>query len=462
MDRINHTSKFRTARRRIRTALLLTVLTGSLCFSGCGPAENADPKTDPPVDVDPIVSEDSIMTMAIFSDVHIGKKNTRPEEKFTHALKQLSKLAPKLDAVAFGGDITDRGTDEEYREFMKILNAHTGEELTKIYCMGNHEYFRDGIVRYGGESKSFLEECQNAYKENICKDLDTDTVVNGVHVISVSARNSAADYAACEEFLISRVEAAAAENPDMPIIIIAHEGAGSFFEGGCGGYTSKTVQTLKKYPQIIFFSGHTHFALQDPRLIQQDAYTNVQTSTVGADFWNYSFEAEDQPKDAASASQGLFLKVMKDGTVELIRYDYTNNQTIGQVWKVDSKNFTYDSSQRKKLAERPVFAADAVLEISDAEGDHAVLKFPAAAVNDMVSDGIIYTYKIRITDKATGKIAFHTSMMSDYYMGAAAKDAYTFSISGLTPGTEYTATVTAASVFDKRSEPLKLDFVMPE
>ena len=53
-------------------------------------------------------------------------------------------------------------------------------------------------------------------------------------------------------------------------------------------------------------------------------------------------------------------------------------------------------------------------------------------------------------------------MMSDYYMGAAAKDAYTFSISGLTPGTEYTATVTAASVFDKRSEPLKLDFVMPE
>ena len=328
--------------------------------------------------------------------------------------------------------------------------------------MGNHEYFRDGIVRYGGESKAFLEECQKAYQKIVCKDLDTDTVINGVHVISISARSSAADYSASEEFLISHVEAAAAENPNLPIIILSHEGAGSFFEGGCGGYTAKTLKCLQQYPQIIFFSGHTHFALQDVRMIQQQYYTTMQTSTLGADFWNYSFEAEDQPENADAASQGLFLQVKKDGTAEIIRYDYTNNQQIGETYKIDPKNFIYDNEQRKKLAERPAFAAGAVLELLQTENHKAILKFPAATVQDDVSGGIIYSYKIRITNTETGKIASHISMMSDYYMGAAAKNEYTYTITKLVPGKQYTASVTAVSVFDKRSEALKLDFTMPE
>jgi metallophosphoesterase len=245
-------------------ASALAMITSAICCGGCS-GRNADKM----IAGTPITTEENIMTLAIFSDVHIGKKNTRPEEKFTHALETLPVLAPSLDAIAFAGDLTDRGTDAEYQEFMKILNQNTDQKLKKIYCMGNHEYFRDGIVRYGGESKAFLEECQKAYQKIVCKDLDTDTVINGVHVISISARSSAADYSASEEFLISHVEAAAAENPNLPIIILSHEGAGSFFEGGCGGYTAKTLKCLQQYPQIIFFSGHTHFALQDVRMIQQ-------------------------------------------------------------------------------------------------------------------------------------------------------------------------------------------------
>ncbi len=460
MNKTNSIGIHKMFSKKARIVLLLAVLTSGLCFGGCRSSKKTN-TNDKLTEVDPVVKNNSIMTMAVFSDVHIGKKNTRPEEKFTHALKQLSALAPELDAIAFGGDITDRGMDDEYREFMKILNDNTDPSISKIFCMGNHEYFRDGIVRYGGESKAFLDKCQSAYKENVCKELDTITLVNGVHVISVSPRNSASDYSTCEEFLISNVEAAVKDNPDLPIIIISHEGAGSFFEGGCSGYTAKTRQTLERYPQIIFFSGHTHFALQDMRMIEQDDYTNVQTSTLGADFWNYSFEEKDQPKNADASSQGLLLQVMKDGTAEIIRYDFTNNQTIGQVWKVNPKNFTYDKAQSKKLAKEPAFSVNAELKVTYEE-NNAVLKFPAASVNDEVSDGIIYAYKIRITDKATEKIAFHNSMMSDYYMGAAAKDTYTFIVSDLIPGKEYTASVTAVSVFDKRSVPIKLDFVMPD
>ena len=42
--------------------------------------------------------------------------------------------------------------------------------------------------------------------------------------------------------------------------------------------------TLKPYPQVITFSGHTHYPLDDPRIIHQEDFTSIGTST-GAYVW---------------------------------------------------------------------------------------------------------------------------------------------------------------------------------
>ncbi len=431
----------------MKRILIFMILVIGTCFMGCD--NNFDSEND-----------DVVATIAIIGDVHIGKKNTKPspEDKLAKALDELRNIAPKLDAIAFAGDMVDLGTDSEYEEFVRIVEAHTDSSVPKIYAMGNHEYFRDGVVRYGGESSAFIEECQKAYKEYLSPELDTVSVVNGVYIIAISARNSAASYAECEDFIIESVEKAASKNPNMPIVIISHEGAGSFFEGGVSGYTQKTIETLNKYPQIIFFSGHTHLALQDMRMIQQDKYTTVQTSTVGADFWNYTFESVSQPENAESASQGLILQVKKDGTSEIIRYDFTNSVSIGEPWKVDPKNFTHIISQNRKLAKNPVFPENAAITVTK-EGRRVVISFPKATLDDEVSEGIVYKYRIRVTDKLANKIVHNGSFVADYHMGVKAADSYTYKINGLAQSREFTAEVIAVSIYDKQSQSLNVDFM---
>lgn len=439
-----------------RLSLLVSVLACMVCACSCAGGTGSAGAGTPGGPLDS--ADEVIATIAIFSDVHIGKKNTNPESKFQHAMQVLPLVAEGLDAVCFGGDITNLGTDKEYTEFMRILNENINPDIKRVICMGNHEYFRDGVVRYGGESEKFIEECQTAYKSIVGGELDTHTVVNGVHIIAVSPRNSAADYKDCEEFIIKNVEAAAKENSDMPIIIISHEGAGSFFEGGCQGYTQKTIDCLQKYPQIIFFSGHNHCAAQDMRMIQQDKYTTFQTSTLGADFWNYSFEKESQPKKAREASQGFILNVKKNGTSEVTRYDFTNNQNIGQIIKIDPKNFIYTDSYRNENAEKPVFDSEDVI-VAEQTGENKIkLTFPTAKVNDKVSDGVIYSFKIRIYDENQKAVHIGT-MMSEYFLGAAAHSEYSYIVKDLAPG-KYSASVTAASVFNKHSEPLKVNFII--
>ena len=411
------------------------------------------------------VADDGQTNIAILSDVHIGKMNLSPmpEDKFASSLQQINTLFGHTDGLVIVGDLTDRGYDAEYALFTRVLWENAQDDTSVCTVMGNHEYFRDGVVRFGGESETFLKECQTAYS-GVMGDLDTDTVVNGIHIIGVSARNSAAQYAGCEQFLISHVQAAAEEDPTMPIIVFAHQGCGELYDTGNGVFDASVRALLNQYPQVIFFSGHTHFAVNDPRMIQQKQYTNIQVPTVGADYWSYSYLDPDQPPESATASQGLLLSVSEDKVVTIRRYDFTEKAFIGQAWVIDvpavcasSKSFTY-TDRRAEEAALPAFPDGAVAEVT-AVGQHtAHLSFPAASVEDGVTDGVIMYYHVLVTDKATGVAHFGLDINTDYYMGTARKTTWDCDLSGLRHDTEYTVTVTAESVWGKISPVLSADF----
>lgn len=402
--------------------------------------------------------------IAVLSDVHIGKQNLKPmpEDKFASAIDTINELFGRTDAIVFSGDLTDRGYDTEYQLFQSIFWEHAQSNTFLCTAMGNHEYFRDGVVRFGGESKKFLLECQEAYS-SILGDLDTDTVVNGVHIIGVSVRSSAAQYEGCEDFLTTHIQAAAQEDPTMPIIVFTHEGLGSTFQAGNGSFAS-TVKTLSaKYPQIIWFSGHTHFALNDPRMISQQNYTNIQVPSVGADFWSYGFIDPDQPPDAATSSQGLLISVSDDKIVTIYRYDFTHSDFIGDPWVIDipaicesKAAFTY-TDKRAEKAESPTFE-NGEAKITEVDKYTAHLSFTAATVNDKVSDGMIMYYHVLVTDKTTGVPHFGLDINSDYYMGKAKKTIWDVDLTGLRHNTEYTVTVIAESVWGKTSAALSVDF----
>lgn len=425
-------------------------------------APTAEAETAPPA------AEDGSIRFAVLSDVHIGKANlpVSPSVKFAEALDDIHRVMGSPHAILVAGDLTDLGTDAQYQEFNAVLWDHIPGDTVVCTVMGNHEYFRDGVVRYGGESAAFLKECQEAYKGAL-GELHTDTVIEGMHVIGISALSSAADYTAATEFLCERVRAAAAEDPTMPIIVFSHEGFGSVYSSAGGKFTAELTKLLQEYPQIISFSGHTHYALNDPRMIRQEKITTVQTSTVGADFWNYSGMDPAQPEGRESASQGLLVTVSSDKVVTITRYDFTNDSPIGENWVIDipavtasRSAFTYTDT-RANDAKAPAFPSGSKLDVSDIGFNGAKVSFPAAAIDDRVSDGCVVSYTVEVKGKADGAVYFGLELHADGHMGTAAGDSFTAELTGLEHGTDYVVTVTAKSAWGKVSAALTAEFTTP-
>ena len=432
------------------------------------PTESDTPAESQP-DTQPPVADDGTIRFAVLSDVHIGKSNlpTDPADKFAAALDAIHRLMGTPDAIVIAGDLTDLGTDAQYQEFNTVLWDHIPGDTAVCTVMGNHEYFRDGVVRFGGESAAFIKECQDAYR-GVLGELHTDTVVEGMHVIGISPLNSAADYTAATDYLCQHVRAAAAEDPSMPIMVFTHEGFGSLHATGGGRFGSELDKLMREFPQIIAFSGHTHYALNDPRMIRQNLITSIQTATVGADFWNYSGMDPAQPEGRETASQGLLVEVSPDKAVTVTRYDFTNDTAIGEAWVIDipavvkSRDaFTYTDT-RKDSAKAPVFAEGAKAEVSEITSYTATLTFPAAALDDSVSDGCITAYRVEAKDAVSGAVYFSKSFPSDSHMGSASKKQFTVELTGLGHGVDYTLTVTAESAWGKVSKPLTVSFSTPK
>lgn len=453
--------------------LMLAVMLFTACTGGT-PAETApgtetptgeategntqtatDPATEPVTE--PVTEPAAgIIRIALLSDVHIGKGNTNPENKFRNALAYLANLAVKPAAVGFTGDITDRGYDAEYTTFMSILNAGLPEGTVPVLTMGNHEYFRDGVVRYGGESAALLKQCQDAYKKMTGSELRSDTVIGGMHILAVSVENSAGKYTEASAYLVERIKAAVAEDPQAPIVILTHESVSNMAVGTAGGddsgrFSDELVALMKQNPQIIHVSGHTHYPLEDPRAIMQNGYTSISNGTVGADFWNSL--TQGQPENAAASSQGLLLDYdAEKHLVTVRRVDFTNSCEIGNPWVIDmtagKAGFTYNDS-RKNEAAAPVFPSDATATVTKVTKNDATFAFTRPTVTDSVSDGMIYSYTVEVFVKATGKKAAMLTFVSDYHLGTAAPANASVSVGGLPQGTEYTFRVTAQSVWGK-------------
>ena len=432
------------------------------------PTENDTPAEGQP-DTQPPVADDGTIRFAVLGDVHIGKSNlpTDPADKLAAALDAIHRLMGTPDAIVIAGDLTDLGTDTQYQEFNTVLWDHVPGDTAVCTVMGNHEYFRDGVVRFGGESAAFIKECQDAYR-GVLGELHTDTVVGGMHIIGISPLNSAADYTAATDYLCQHVRAAAAEDPSMPIMVFTHEGFGSLYATGGGRFGSELDKLMREFPQIIAFSGHTHYALNDPRMIRQSLITSIQTATVGADFWNYSGMDPAQPEGRETASQGLLVEVSPDKAVTVTRYDFTHDTAIGEAWVIDipavvkSRNaFTYTDA-RKDSAKAPVFAEGAKAEVSEITSYTATLTFPAAALDDSVSDGCIIAYRVEAKDAVSGAVYFSKSFPADSHMGSAAKKQFTVELTGLGHGVDYTLTVTAESAWGKVSKPLTVSFSTPK
>lgn len=405
------------------------------------------------------------------SDVHIGR-DSNASDKLKNALEVFNTVDPNADAVLLVGDVTNNGRDTEYDTLMDIINsshfANSGEETKTILAMGNHEFNTAGgaVERFEEGTGQDNTGAYYFYKN------DDPSQGLAATVIKLGASNYGGDYTGCYDFLKSELEKATEANPEAPVIIIGHHGikdtayVTNEWYGNYGEGTDKDmIALLEEYPQAIHISGHSHATLEDARSIyQDDGYTAIQDSTIGAYFENESGTVDPssgsgvtRPADSEESSQALRIDVMEDGTVQIYRMDFTDSEYMygDTPWTFDANDVSDRPYTSERAGEAPSFEEGAAVTVSNADEKSVTVSFPAAvSADENNNDDMISRYKVVLTDTET-QSEVTKYVFADYYKAPERRRAdWDVKITGLSEGTSYDVSVTALTSFGQESEPI--------
>lgn len=386
------------------------------------------------------------LVFPVISDVHIDNDSTADMEKFKAAMDQLNKVAPDQDAFVVIGDLTDYGYATEYDKFFSIYNEKKQDGVNSIFTMGNHDYWNGLSIK--DAQTLFLEKTE---MESIYYHKE----VNGYHFIALSPENSNTHGLYTIEqinWLGKQLEAAEKDNPGEPIFVFLHQHIKDTVYGSdlWGTQENKELlyDTLKKYPQVITFSGHSHYPLEDPRTIHQKDFTSVGTSSVSYLELEPGTLQGFHPEGYRDISQGMVIEVYNNEVV-IKKRDFHKDDWAGDPWVIKypakTNKFKY-TEDRDHI--NPVFANKAKASIVEEKSTLRSLniEFPQATDNLLV-----HSYQIKAKNMKSGEYDADFKVFSDFYYDPMPKK-LEFPVNGLQPGTNYEIEIQALDSFGNQSK----------
>ena len=425
------------------------------------------------------------LRFAVISDTHISR-SAHAHEALPKVLKNLLQKKPLPDAVFICGDLTENGWPEEYDALMTTFADRTivPEGVAIYLMMGNHDHRKKFYV----DDTQVLSDCNSnlrfeqmnpdeRFTEKTGQPLHQYINIKGYPFITVSMTggdnlvasklnpDGSKQYYIDGEFydekairFLSEKMADAARNyPGKPIFLFSHVGSintcfGTFPQDDGG--QSQFPPFLNGYPQTVFFSGHSHFPVGDPRCIHQENYTSVNAgSASGTSGLHYFMPAPLISQSNSNCMEGLIVNVQKDGTVEIERWDAYRNEEILPRWQLkppfDGNRFTY--ANRDGLP-APAFEATATVT-GFVNGDDLLVRFPQATDNEVVNH-----YFIELLDES--KTVFYSgNKYSFFYMNSQKPEINVINFplpgnNGLPPCKTFQIRVTAVDSYGNRSIPI--------
>ncbi len=411
-----------------------------------------------PIQDQPTVDSFSpVLRFMVCSDTHVhGKDDKLRLERIAKALDFCYGEAEKdanhstLDAVLVAGDVTNDGYDEQFASFEEVVKQSLRNETDLLAIVAKNH---DG---YQGKS------CRGKISKITGNDADYHVVIGGCHFIGISTSSlEALRYDLRQRIqLKQQLDAAVKDDPTKPIFVIHHEHVrgtvygSSRFEGWGVNHFSAI---LKEYPQIVDFSGHSHYPLNDPRSIWQGAFTAVGTGsisymevTVDKDRTLHP-EYEGKPECSYEASaQAWLVEVDAANRIRLRGFDvndgvYLCEYLIENV--ADPSTYVYTPENQKDKSSAPQFSAGVGLSVAQKDGKY-VVTCPKA---DSTDGKPVELYRIRVQNE-NGKEVFTKYIVNNYWLPADKwLDSVDFEIDAK-PG--YQVSVVAENVYDMASEPL--------
>lgn len=333
------------------------------------------------------------------------------------------------------GDITDYGTPRQIEHLKKIIDAKLKPETVLVAAIGNHDV-HDNMFKSHLGGLPFYEALGKRMYDGATTDEiavgNYHRVINGFHFLTLAHHDYHSGKSEQEDldWLRGQLEKATADTPDRPVFLALHPVLHNTIFGSDEGLywrTDNLSDLLRDFPQVMAFSGHLHFPLNDERIIFQDGFTAVGTAAVyygslpseykGHKFIEivYGFE----PYDCDIVSQALIVEVDVHGTTRLRRFDLTNNAEIRQPWivpPVSTGKQPYLWTARCAKNKAPQFPDGAYVQVTSFSESRITFTFPAAADDDMVC-----SYKVSFTPRDDGET--RTIMTySDFYRHPKVED----------------------------------------
>lgn len=350
-----------------------------------------------------------------------------------------------LDAAMFVGDCTNNGTDKQFEIFENEIKAGIKDGTQLLAIAADHH---DGWI---GPS------CLDSISAITGLDSDFHIVINGFHFIGISSsKNSYDQYAPYQRtWLKEQLETAKNDDPNKPIFVCHHE----HIMGTV--YGSDAIDTwgityfndiLNQYPQVVHFSGHSHYPLNDPRSVIQGKFTTVGVGSMFYAEYRYKADIKIRPAGSNRCAQAWIVEADKDNNIRLTGIDVNTAEILCQYilpTLCDKSEYVYTDNNMKLLSSAPEFDSDAKLEISKNEDGTFNVTAPAANSTD---GKIILAYVIRVYD-SLGICVHNEHIMNDYYTSDSYKSV-TFNCK-LKSG--YKVEVTAENAYYMASEPLCAD-----
>lgn len=300
------------------------------------------------------------LRLGIISDTqpHAAKLGPgSPFQDMKKAFNMMKKMG--VDAVLIAGDLASHNDKDIYDEFRAIYDEVFGTENPPVFLpvMGNHDFW--GILRgpkaakdkYGRTPKVMAQRIDTFKKHLKIDAIDHHRVLKGIDIIGCSLTGGLSPSPENIAFMEGAIKKAIERDATKPIIVYAHNTARNTLYGGKTG-DQKLQDLFKKYPQVVYFSGHTHFTLEDESSIHQEDFTSIGTSTVNYTSCGYS--SLEYPIRRNLGRNMLYVTV---GDKELIarRFQLRDESEIlynGKPWTLQlplsKETFTYTNEYRKK------------------------------------------------------------------------------------------------------------------
>ncbi len=434
------------------------------------------------------------LRVGLLNDSHITASGGDPVTKATQAVSALKTLGgDKLDGLLLVGDViyypSENSDPTDPTPYNLLYDAITAGGLTKedvfAYAMGNHEFPQNNNTDAVSAAAIQTFETQTGFSMNHVAEK------NGFTFIVGGADNYSGTYSNdTQTWMMNEIDKAIAKDatndvdgkfdagviPDSkkPVFVVMHHPVdGTLFANSSNKYNDTFEAFLKTRPQVVNITAHWHAPAQLPDNMWQDGYTAFQAPLVGGGYLEEVGAISTGSK--SGFSQGSMMEI-KDNVVSFYKMDYMTGEYIGEPWIVDVPAIVADrldadstndkahmlySADKYENLNAPAFpdGAEVTLQVA---GDTVSVTYPnnatmTATPGKALQDDFVRAHKIEFV--ANGRVMKEAIYMTDFYKAESARaESFTRVLSGLNPGTQYTANVYPMSPAKALGEPISATF----